>query len=450
MIKRYLVALAALFYVLGTGVQAQAQSLLRDAEIETLLWDYSTPIFEAAGVPVDSIDIYLVGNNTPNAFVAGGLNMFIHTGLLTAADTPNQIEGVIAHETGHMAGGHLARFGDGMRAATAPILLTLGLGILAAAAGAPEAGIAIIGQGQVAAQLEFLEYNRAQENAADQAAVTYLETAGLSGQGLVEFFAKLRNQQVIRARRPQSYAQSHPLAGARVSAVQGRIQESPFYELKDDEAAVRRLQMAQAKIYGFLESPAQTFRRFPENDTPMARYARSIAHFRASDLTPALEGIDSLIAEEPDNPYFHELKGQMLFEHGRTFESIEPHRRSVEIAPNEPLLRINLARAMIAAERPDLVRPAIDELKVAVRFEPGNGFAWSELARAYDALGETGLAELATAEAMYAAGDRRGAFTFAQRARQDLRRGTPEWRQAVDIMAATQPQGRERERWSTE
>ena len=417
---------------------ADAQTLLRDQEIEDFLDDYSRPIFRAAKLPADGIDILLIGDPTPNAF-AGGLTMGIHTGLITAADTPNQIEGVIAHEAGHIAGGHTARSDEALSAASRPMLLSLVLAAGAVAAGAPQAGIGILGLGQTIGVANITKYSRGQESASDQAAVTYLDELGHSSKGLIEFFSKLRNYQIITGRRVNPYLQSHPLANARITALTERASRSPYYDVKDSEEEIYRLNMIQAKINGFLQEAHYTLRQYPLSDqSDPAHYARAVAYYRSSDLEKALPEIETLIELYPDNPFFHELKGQMLFEFGRIAASIGPHRRSVELAPNSSLLRVNLGRAILATEDPALMEEAISELKIALDLEKDNAFGWFELSRAYGLAGDEPRAFLATAESKYHAGDRAAANQFAKRALVALPKSSAEWRQAMDIVLATQ------------
>lgn len=425
--------------------QANAQGLLRDAEIEEWIDDYSRPIFTAAGLPADQINILLIGDPTPNAF-AGGLNMGIFTGLITAADTPNQIQGVIAHEAGHIAGGHSTRSDEAMAAATRPMLLSLVLGAAAIAAGAPQAGMGILGLGQTIGYATAMRYSRGQEASADQAAISYLDTAGESSAGLIEFFGKLRNQQIITDVRYNSYLQTHPLANDRMTALTQRAEVSPYYEKTNTPQEIERLRLIQAKIHGFLQETNVTLRQYPLTDqSDPAHYARAVAYYRGSNIEKAQSEIDTLIETHPDNPYYHELKGQMLFEFGRVTESIPSHARSVELAPGKALLRINLGRALVATEDPDRYQEAIRELKAALLVEPDNGFGWQELARAYGGLGDEPMAMLATAESRYHYGAKGEAAQFARRAMAGLKKGTPEYRQASDIIAsvaALAPDGR--------
>lgn len=415
---------------------ASAQSVLRDAEIEQWLKDYSYPIFRAGGIDAPSVNILIIGDPTPNAF-AGGLNMGIHTGLITTADTPNQIEGVIAHEAGHIAGGHTARTADAISKASTPIFLSLILAAGAIAAGAPEAGIGILGLGQNIAIGNFLTYSRGQEATADQAALSYLQATGNSPQGLIEFFGKLRNEQIIRGYKVNPYLQSHPLANERMSTLEARAATSPHIGVTDTPEEIARLNLLKGKINGFLMEPNVAFRKYPLTDQSQeARYARAVAYYRNGDLDKGLKEIDRLIAEQPGNPYFHELKGQMLFESGKVAESIEPHAKSVELAPAKALLKINLGRALAATDDPAYLERAVKELKGALQLEPDNAFGWFELARAYGGLNQEPLANLATAESRYYVGKRAEAAQFARRARAAFKEGTPEWRRASDIMLA--------------
>lgn len=442
-----LLVLLPLCLTAGSNAQAQRISLLRDAEIEQFLQDYSHPLFAAAGLDPAAVEIYLVGDPSLNAFVTNGLKMFIHTGLITSADTPNQIEGVIAHEAGHLAGGHQQRGAEAMAAASRPAMLSLVLGAAAIAAGAPEAGMGIMGLGQTIGLAEYLSYSRGQEAAADQAAVSYLETVGSSGQGLVEFFDKISNRQLLSARRPDPYFQTHPLALQRMVSLRERVEAQSHFEVADSEEEILRLKMIQAKIHGFMQDTMVTLRQYPLQDqSKPARYARAVAYYRSSQLDKALREVDRLIEEEPENPFFEELKGQMLFEHGKVREALAPHRRAMELAPQYALLRINLARALIALETQEEVKEAIDVLKIALQIEPDNGFGWSQMARGYSYIGREEMANLAQAQAFFAWGNLAEAHRFASRARGQLEVGSPEHLQALDIIAASEETAREARR----
>ncbi len=416
---------------------ASAQSLLRDVEIEEWLDDYSRPIFRAAGIPADEIQILIIGDQSFNAF-AGGLVMGVNTGLITISETPNEIEGVIAHEAGHIALAHTTRSDEAYAAASRPMILSLVLAAGAIAAGATDAGLGLLALGQTVGVANVLKYSRGQESSADQAALTYLNAVGSSGAGLIQSFKRLSGSQIVHSQRVNPYLQSHPLALARVNALEERAASLPNFGARNTPEEIARLKMIQAKILGFMQPAQFTLRQYPPADlSDPARYARAVAYYRATDMDKAVKEIDGLIDLHPDNPYFYELKGQMLFEFGRVAESVAPHRRSVELKPGKALLRINLGRALAASEEPDDLDAAVKELKAALLVEPDNSFGWFELARAYGALGKEGLADLAMAESRYNVGAKPEAAQFARRALQKLPRGTPEWRQATDIVVAS-------------
>jgi predicted Zn-dependent protease len=419
---------------------SHAQSLVRDAEIEATLRGYSDPIFVAAGLNPKDVKIYLVGDRTLNAFVTNGQNVFLHTGLILETQTPNQLKGVIAHETGHISGGHLARSDANIRAAMTPAYVTIALGLIAIAAGAPDAGAALLASSQQFALLSYFTFTRVQESSADQAAVTFLEKTNQSGRGLTEFFNKFRYNEILGEARREPYFRSHPLSGDRIQALQNRVNEQAHKDAVDSPADIDRLKMAQAKIQGFLYTPARTFVKYPQTDQSIyARYARAVAAFRAPDIVTATRETNKLITEQPNNPYFYELLGQIYYENGKAVESVAPNRRAVELAPSEPLLRVGLARSLIATEKADLRAEAETNLREALRLDGDNAFAWNQLAIIADRNGQTGLARLATAEEAYALGDVIRANRFAQVALRNLSRTTPQWQRASDIDVITAP-----------
>ncbi len=439
--RKLCLSLAAFVTAVGAPLtQAQGISLLRDAEIEEFIDDYSRPIFRAAGLSEDSIQILIVNDQTLNAF-AGGRYMGVNTGLLTIADTPNEVEGVIAHEAGHLAGGHSARTDEAIANATRPMLLGLVLAAGAIAAGAPEAGIGLLGLGQNIGVANYLKYSRGQESTADQSSITYLDRLGHSSKGAIDLWRKVRNTQIIRGSRINPYLQTHPMANERLTALQQRAEASPYYDVKDSPEEIHRLRLIQAKIRGFLHDPLDTLRRYPLTDqSDPAHYARAVAYFRNSDIEKALKEIRTLTALKADNPYFHELEGQMLFEFGQVADAIEPYKKAIALKPDNALLRIGLGRALIAMESTDDYEQAVVEFKRALLLEPDNSFGWFELARAYSGLGDDVMANLATAESRYHAGAKSDANVFARRAMTGLKKGTPEWRQAADVVLATQPE----------
>jgi len=426
-----------------------AQGLIRDTEIEAVMRDYTDPLLEAADLNADSVDIYLIGDMEFNAFVTQGQNIFLHTGLIVRAENPNEIRGVIAHEIGHIEGAHLARMGDAARGGMATMAASIGIGLIAALAGAADAGAAIIASAPQFAQMDMLRYSRGQEAAADQAAVRLLTATGQSGRGLVTTFERLAYQERVSMQRRWEYFRSHPLSSDRVSALRRNVEASPYVDTPDIPEEIAELERIQAKIIGFMAPPAQTFNRYPETDTSFqARYARTVAYYKQGLTDRAEEEVDGLLELEPENPFLHELKGQMLYESGRIAQSLEPYRQAVDLMPEAALLRIGLAGTLIAIGDEAEAREAVQHLNIALVDEPNNAFGWFQKSLAHQALGETAMAELATAEQAYHAGDEMRAHVFAQRAHEDLERGTQGWIRAAEIISVTQPSNREVREWN--
>ncbi|KAF0186303.1 MAG: peptidase M48 Ste24p [Hyphomonadaceae bacterium] len=417
-----------------------AQSLIRDAEIETVIRSYSDPLFVAAGLSPKDVKLGLVSDRSLNAFVTDGQKMYLNTGLILEARTPNQLKGVIAHETGHIAGGHLARSSEAQRNAMVPAYVTIALGLLAIASGASDAGAALLASSQQFALLSFFTYTRVQEASADQAALTYLETTHQSGQGLVTFFEKFRYMEVMAEARREPYFRSHPLSSSRISALESRISRSQYKAAADSAEDIRNLQLIQAKIQGFLYTSEQTFFKYPPSDRSIiARYARAIAFYRAPDIEMATGLVRGLIDDEPNNPYFQELMGQIYFENDQSTLALPYYQKSVELAPDSALLRIGYARTLINIAGAANYELAEAELLTALRLEEDNAFAWNQLAVVADRTGKTGLARLATAEEAFALGDMQRANRFAQVARRNFERSAPQWQRASDIVTITDP-----------
>jgi predicted Zn-dependent protease len=415
-------------------------SLIRDTEIEATLHSDADPIFVAAGLDPKATKIYIVQDPDVNAFSAGGQNVFINTGLIIKTRNPNELMGVIAHETGHIAGGHLVRSDIGEKQALATYLLTIGLGVLAAAAGAPEAAGGLLYSSGFFAAITAASFTRTQESSADQAAVTYLQKAGYSARGLVDFFDYFRYQEVFSDAKRYKFFIDHPLSDDRIEALQVRARQQSHYNQVDSPAALERHEVMVAKLKAFINLPAQTLYDYPEtNQSFPARYARAIADYRDTDTDKALKETDALIAEQPNNPYLYELKGQILFEAGRPREAEPAHRRSVELMPDAALLHANLGQALLAEDDPKKAAEAVAELRHATDEEPDNAFAWLLMSQAYDRIGQPGMARLAAAEENFSLGQAGDAKMFAMRARAILPKNSPEWRRATDIVLVSNP-----------
>lgn len=436
------VAAAALALSLALpAAQARAQdgmTLIRDTEIEEILRRDSEPIFKAAGVDSKSVEILLIGGKDLQAFAGPGV-MGVYTGLILEAENPNELQGVIAHEVGHLAAGHAIRSGEMSSAGMKPFLLTMGLGVLAALAGSGEAAAGLVGSANYFGTLGAMGYSREQEGRADQAGAAMLERAGLSGKGLVEFFDKFRYQEVFQEARRFAYFRSHPLSSSRIETLRHRVEQNPSYNKTDPPEAQAEHDIMRAKLEGFL-TPTTAIVKYGEKDTSYpARYARAIAYYQMKQPDQALKLIDALLVEQPENPYLWELKGQVLFEFGRAVEAEAPQRKSVELKPDAPLLRVNLGQTLIALDDPAKVEEGVAELRKALTQEDDNAVAWRLLAQAYDTQGKDGQARLATSEYFFSVGDATQARVFAMRAREKLTKDTPEWRRATDIVMTSKP-----------
>jgi len=430
------------------AVEAEAQEkrkglpLIRDAEIEGLLRLYTRPIFKAAGINPKAVKVYVINDERINAFVAGGQRIFVNTGLLMQSDTPNEVIGVLAHETGHIAGGHLARMGVEVDSASYTQIIGMLVGLAAIAGGAmagssevAQAGQGIMAGSQGLAQRNFLAYARGMEASADQAALKYLTATGQSARGMITLFEKLARQSIVTLRNVDPYVMSHPMPMDRIRNLEEAAKKSPYYNAKDSAALVLRHELVQAKLLGFTGGAQAVMQRYPSSDQSMpARYARAIAMFRKGDIANSLPIMDSLTAELPENPYFWELKGQALLENGRAAEALAPLQKAQKLLPNNGLIQTMTAQALIDTEKPDNARQAIKLLKQAQRSEGESVTTYKYLARAYAQTGDIPRAELATAEAALLQGDRKLAIDKAKAAQKLFKKGTPEWTRANDVL----------------
>ncbi len=430
-------AIAAVMVGLAAASPASAQSAIRDTEIEGIIQEWADPVLVAMGLEPTEVEILLINDNDLNAFATRGRIMGINTGLILKTRTANELLGVLAHEAGHIKNRHTLR--DGAQgAAMQPMLMTMALGALALAAGSPQAGAVLLGNSQYFGTLSALRYMTHQEGEADNTGARALENAGESGRGLVSFFENFRSQEVFSDARRFPYFRSHPLSSDRIENLRRFVSEQSNYDRTDSPERVAQHALILAKIHAFMDDPIQTLRDYPESDVSLpGRYARSIAWYRDGQTEKALNAVDALLAEQPDNPYFWELRGQILFEEGRPAEAIGAHRRSVELRPDAPLLRINLAHALIETHDPANLDPAIAELKRATALENDNTMGWRLLSQAYASQGKEGEARLASAEMYFAAGAEIQATQFALRARDMLDPGTAEWTRAMDIVFAS-------------
>ena len=415
--------------------EAKKQSFIRDAEIEHIIRTYSTPIFLAAGLQPSSINIYLVNDKALNAFVAGGQKLFLNTGLLTKSNSARQIIGVVAHETGHISGAHLLGIRDAMKNSSAARILATVLGGLASMGGYTEVGTAITTSGQGIGTRNYLQYSRNQEGAADAAAMRFLEATGQSAIGLLEFFEILGDQELLSVERQDPYYRSHPLTKMRINAVKAFVKRSSFTDKPDPPDFIQSHARMKAKLKAFIDPPSRTLRTYKEGDNRVeARYARAIAYYRRPDMKRALPLINGLINEYPANPYFQELKGQMLFENGKIKDALPHYEKAVTLAPDAPLLRRALGRIQIESGDPRLLKHAINNFVIAIGVDSTDHFTWRLLGTAYGKAGQIGESSLALAEEALLLNKPADARFHGERASSLLRKDTTEWIQAQDIL----------------
>ncbi|MCA0421991.1 MAG: M48 family metalloprotease [Proteobacteria bacterium] len=428
----------------------QRMNYVRDAEVESLLRDYLNPLLKAAGQPTSAVRILLVDDRQFNAFVSPGRRMTIFSGAIIDTNTPNELIGVMAHETGHIAGGHLARLSQALPKAMAIGILgsLLGAGALVGASNSRQVGMGgaapmgmLLG-GQELAMRSLLSYQRTEEQAADRAAINYLNATRQSGKGLVDTMRRIADQQMFLASRVDKYLLSHPLATDRIAAIDDVARSSPYYESKDSPGLNQRHQLARAKLVAFTGRQDEIYRRYPQSDNSLqARYARAILAHRFNRGSDAQSQIDGLIASQPRNPYFWELKGQNLLENGQATQAIAPLKKAVSLAPGQPLLRVILGHALMASNTPANVDQSIKELTVAIQRDREVAEAYFYLAQAYEKRGRTGDAELITAEGYFMAGAYDQAQLIARRAQQKFEPNSAGWRRANDIITFKKDQG---------
>jgi predicted Zn-dependent protease len=428
---------------------AQSLPIIRDAEIEQLLRDYTLPILRVAGLGQRNIRAIIINDRSFNAFVIDAKRIFVNSGALMDSETPNQIIGVLAHETGHIAGGHLSKLRAELANAQTASILALLLGIGAVAASATSRGgvggnpmAAIVGPQSVIMR-SLLAYQRQQEEQADRAGVNFLTQTGQSAKGMYDTFKRFADQQLFAAQYADPYVQSHPMPAERIVALAEVARANPYWDKKDPPELQQRHDLVRAKLFGYLDRPDTLLRRYPPSNTSLAaRYARAVSAYRHSDLHAALGQIDALIQAQPNNPYFYELKGQALVDSGHGQEAIAPLRHAISLAPDPTLLHVLLGQALIDANDPALADDAISNLRKALASDSEIPDAYDHLAIAYGRKGDLADADLASAQAAFNRGNFPTARQLAGRAKGRFAIGSPGWVKADDIASYKPPQPR--------
>lgn len=449
-----LAAVAAVAAAALASVPVRAQTganagipMIRDAEIEQLLRDYTQPILRVAGLGNQNIHVVIINDRSFNAFVMDAHHIFVNAGALMESTTPNQLIGVFAHETGHIVGGHLSKLRQELANAQTASIIAMLVGVGAVVAGAHSGnmdmgnvGMAAVTAPQAYLRNTILSYQRAQEEYADRAGVRFLTMTGQSAKGMYDTFKRLGDQVLFQARYIDPYMQTHPMPAERVAALEGMAKASPYWSKKDPPALQQRHDLMRAKLYGFMDRPEIVARRYSLGDHSLAaNYARAIAAYRFGNPQGALVQIDALIHAQPQYPYFHELKGQALLEAGKPAEAIAPLRRAVQLAPNAALIQIMLAQALLATNNKAHAGEALAMLETALKREPESPDAYSQIAMAYGRKGDLAHADLASAQAAFVRGDLLTARQLAARAKTRFAVGSPGWVKADDIATYKAP-----------
>jgi predicted Zn-dependent protease len=430
----------------GSPARAQTGSdagipLIRDAEIEQLMRDYTAPIFKVAGLTTQNVQVVIIDDKAFNAFVMDAHRIFVNLGALMQSKTPNELIGVFAHECGHIVGGHLSKMRQELANVQTAMIVGMLLGVGALVAGAHgdadmgNLGGALLNAPQALGINTLLAYQRGQEESADRAGVRFLTASGQSAKGMYDTFKRFANESLFESQGANPYAQNHPMPEERMAALEGLAKSSPYWDKKDPPELQFRHDMMRAKLYGFTERPEVVLAHYPLTDSSLpARYARAISAYRYGDPRSAIAQIDSLIQTMPDDPYFYELKGQALLEGGHPAEAIPPLRRAVQLAPTPALIQILLGQALVATNDPKLTNEAIPLLRSALMKEPEDGTAYTTLAMAFGDHNDYADADLASAQAAFARGDNKTARELAERAKQRFPIGSPGWVRADDIV----------------
>ena len=432
------------------GAGPPGMAIIRDAEIEQLMRDYTAPIFRVAGINAKATKIVLIGDRSFNAFVANGQKIFVNAGAIMEAKTANEMIGVLAHETGHMAGGHLSQLRAEL--ANAQVFSIIGMlasvGALAASArnsGNPNrpgpvgidsrAAMGILTGPQELIARSLLAYQRVEEQAADRSAVRYLTATGQSARGLLETMKRFQNEGLFKSAEVDPYLQSHPMPTERISLLETSAKASSSWNAPDNASFQARHELARAKLVAFIGNTGEISRRYPVGDNSLAaRYARAIQAYRFGRVADAQSQIDGLIAAQPGNPFFHELKGQALLEAGRAREALGPLRKASSMAPWASPIKVMLGHALVATGDPRDGDEAIKVLLNSTTRDDDNADAYQFLAMAYDRKGDQAMAQLSAAESLFLQGKTVEARTQATRAQQRFKTGSPGWLKADDIL----------------
>lgn len=434
--------LAMLATVLLISAPANARGFIRDAEIEATLQLIAKPILIAAGLRPDAVRIVIVKDPSINAFVNGRDTIFLHTGMLTRLKTVPMIQSVIAHEVGHITGGHLITRGSAARNAQSALGVGMLLAAVAARSGGHNAAAAIAAGGFQVANRNFLSHTRAEEAAADQASIRFMARAGVDPQGALDALALFRGQEILSERRRDPYATTHPLNSQRISYLRDAVAGLKSSAKPVDPTTAYWHRRMVAKFEGYLRNPKTILERVKSTENvEIATYMKAIAYHKLSKQNEAHANLDALIQHRPSDPFYHELKGQFYLEAGQVDNALRFYKRAYDLRPKDPQLQAGYARALMAKKTQSATKQALALLEKASRRDPLNPAVYRDLSMANGRLGRDGHASLAAAERFALIGRLKDAKLQATRSLGLLPEGTPAWRKANDIVSVARRAG---------
>jgi len=443
--KRTLAGACFMALTLACWQPAQAQdmnegTLLSDTEIDATLADMARPVLEAGRLVPANVRLHMIVDDSINAFVNSSTDMYLNTGLILKSQTPNEVIGVMAHETGHIVGGHTVMVASDMAGVNSLTLLSTLLGIAAGVAtGNPEVGLAIMMGGQRAALGQYLSFSRSQEARADQFALQALEDTHQSAQGLYNFFGRIRGDQLLYVANPDPYLQSHPIPTDRMEVVGAWIKNAKYSSAQEDPELLQRYRRMVAKLYAFLKPQVATLQKYPESDKSIeGRYARAIAYYRRGQFDKALPIVDTLLTDMPEDPYFWQIKGDMLLSRAKIDDAVVAYREAIKYLPNAPEILVAMSRAMNESNNPEYFSETETNLKRALDMTPGNPDAWDLLAAAYAHNDKPGLSAYAAAERAILMGQFGDVARYTVQAEKLLEKDTPIWYRLQDIKVLAQ------------
>ena len=411
-----------------------AASLINDTETERVITELIEPLAAAANIPDGRLRVHIINDNEFNAFVMGGEDVYVYTGLLTQIKSPDALQAVIAHELGHTLGGHMAQMADRMNAEMTRTMLIQALGIgLMAVGGDPSLGAGVLAGSSGIAQQSMLAFTRDEERIADDMGLKLMIRAKLDPNGFIQVFEQMGHMTGALESRINPNRINHPLTAERLSNVRAQMEKiERGYQPQNAPTNNQRAEyeLVRAKLIGYLDSAENVATAYPNSDTSdAALYARAIARMRVGNLDDARIGTLTLISHNPQNPYFYELLGDIEYQLGHYDDSVDAYEKSLELTENAPQIETALALVLTERNKPDDRARAIEMCKRALLAEPMPLTYWV-LARAYD----DGRADWARAEYYHMIGNDKKAREYARRAQKSLRPNTPEYIKSGDIL----------------